>query len=260
MSAEQWYPDINHWVGAVVVAIAALIIAILGQLVTTKISFDILENCQPHGIKESSKNLWTNVGLTSALLVTMVMAMLQVDPIAANGFDLDPTDRMHLQQFYVSLCIASLLWNLICIVTCVINLSYVDPLSDIDAIAFFLNNADAIGDPAVFLGESCIFFMFAILVWVLGTYGIAQGVLMGSAMLTFIIVALGTWRKRSLFQSGIDVSWTQDSSKWTLENNCTPGLIAKKGDKQVVGIVKKLGQIVLEEQLKKDDTAESTTM
>ena len=250
-----WWPEEQDgstpsYVASVVVSVLALLFFILGQAFTTRVSIDILEHCNPEGLKESAKNVWTNVGVTSALVLTMVMAMLQIDDIEPRGFALDAGDKFQLQQFYGALCIASLLFNLLAIMSCVVHLSYVDPLSDVDAIKFFLMRIDSIGDPIVYMVESCIFFMGAVSVWVLGTFGLAMAIMNLVALLIFVIGNGLLWAKISLFTPHKDMKWTQDTSMWATED-ITLGLKKRSKNPEVVAFVKKFGAVVLQEG--KDD-------
>lgn len=118
----------------------------------------------------------------------------------------------------MALCMGSLLFNLLCITVCVVNLSYVDPLTELNALKFFLANADTIGDPVVLMAESFIFFIAAIFVWCLGTYGLASGMLMLLASIVFVLSVANVWKNRAKFTPG-NVDWTQDTSLWRRE--CT---------------------------------------
>lgn len=118
----------------------------------------------------------------------------------------------------MALCMGSLLFNLLCITVCVVNLSYVDPLTELNALKFFLANADTIGDPVVLMAESFIFLIAAIFVWCLGTYGLASGMLMLLAPIVFVLSVANVWKNRAKFIPG-NVGWTQDTSLWRRE--CT---------------------------------------
>lgn len=65
-----WYPDEEeyewHWVASVSVLVLSIAMFLVGKKMSTRISFDILEHCDPKGIKDSSKNAWTNIAVTSA--------------------------------------------------------------------------------------------------------------------------------------------------------------------------------------------------
>ncbi|CAK9089669.1 Uncharacterized protein SCF082_LOCUS42302 [Durusdinium trenchii] len=252
-----WWPEGQdgeaHYIAVIVVSILALVFFILGQIFTTRVSIDILEHCNPEGLKESAKNVWTNVGVTSALILTMVMAMLQMDDIEPRGFVLEPSDKIQLQQFYGAFCIASLLFNLLCIMSCVVHLSYVDPLSDVDAIKFFLMRIDSLGDPIVYMVESCIFFMAAIGIWVLGTLGLALAIMNVVALIIFVAGNGALWAKISLFTPKKDMKWTQDPSLWAAED-ITYGLKKRCNNDQVVSFVKKFGQVVLAEGREPEET------
>ena len=94
-----WYPSHPdyqyHWIPAAATTLLALLMFVLGKKVTTKISFDILEHCDPKYIKDSSKNAWTNLGVTSALVLTMVMAMLQASSVQSKKQAFDHSNQLY---------------------------------------------------------------------------------------------------------------------------------------------------------------------
>lgn len=243
-----WYPNDPenqyHWIPSAATTVLAILMFVLGKRVTTRISFDILEHCDPKGIKDSSKNAWTNLAVTSALVLTMVMAMLQVDPISPVGFELTKYELIQVQQWYVALCIGSLLFNLLCIIVCVVNLSYVDPLTDLNAMKFFLANADTIGDPVILMAESFIFFIAAIFVWCLASYGLAIGLTMLLSSIVFVATAGNVWKNRAKFSPG-SVEWTQDTKLWRREYT-TGGVMANINNENVVKTIKRFGEVALE--------------
>ncbi|CAJ1374536.1 unnamed protein product [Effrenium voratum] len=250
-----WWPEGEngefHWLPGAVVSLLALVFFLLGQVFTTRVSIDVLEHCNPEGLKESSKNVWTNVGVTSALVLTMVMAMLQLDPIDPRGFSLEAYEIVHLHQWYGCFCLASLLCNLLCIMSCVINLSYVDPLSDIDAIKYFLRRIDSIGDPVMFMMESFVFFLAAICVWVLGTFGLVMGILSLVCLIVFVYTVGKLWQKNALFSPDVNMEWTQDPELWQRED-IMMGLKRRKNDPGVVHFVKRFGQVVMKSEREED--------
>ncbi|CAE7213798.1 AASDH [Symbiodinium sp. CCMP2456] len=164
-----------------------------------------------------------------------------------RGFTLEPADKIQLQQFYGSLCMASLLFNLLCIMSCVVHLSYVDPLSELDAIKFFLMRIDSLGDPIVFMVESCIFFMGAVSVWVLGTFGLALALQNFVCLIIFIAGNAQLWAKTSAFAPSMNLRWTQDPSLWAAED-IMYGLKKRSNNAQVVSFVQKFGKVVLEQE------------
>ncbi|CAJ1349188.1 unnamed protein product [Effrenium voratum] len=253
--AMAWWPEGEngeyHWLPGTVVALLTLVFFLVGQVFTTRVSIDVLEHCNPEGLKESSKNVWTNVGVTSALVLTMVMAMLQLDPIDPRGFSLEAYEIVHLHQWYGSFCIASLLCNLLCIMSCVINLSYVDPLSDVDAIKYFLRRIDSVGDPVMFMVESFVFFLAAICVWVLGTFGLVMGIMSLLSLIIFVYAVGTLWQKNALFSPDTNMEWTQDPELWQREDIML-GLKRRKNDPGVVHFVKRFGQVVMKSEREED--------
>lgn len=245
MSTVIW-PDEStdlFWVGPAIVVVLSFILWRVGQLVTTRVSFDILENCHAECMKESVKNNWTNMAVTAALLLTLVAAMLQMDPIEPVAFELDGALLVHIQQTYSTLCIAAIWCNLLSILYCIIYLSYVDPLREIDVMKFLLMFPDSLGDPAIWLAEGCIFMWLAIGSWVFGTYGAHQLV---TAMYFFVmfcgLFAFQAKTRGAFNPHDLDFSWTQmDPTTWE-HGYLTRNIRKSKGTTEQV---KKIGRYIL---------------
>eukprot|EP00971_Amphidinium_carterae_P231824 4600874-Amphidinium_carterae.1 len=134
-----WFPDVeNPWMAPAIVLGGSVLLYLMLHFsgFPTKMSLEVLEFSHLETIKESSKNVWTNLAVTAALFLTVVFAMLQVDPIEPN-YELDDDARdtvVHLTQAYVSVVCVSLLCCLFCLFECVINLTFVEPLRNEDTV------------------------------------------------------------------------------------------------------------------------------
>eukprot|EP00927_Polykrikos_kofoidii_P012377 TRINITY_DN15331_c0_g1_i2.p1 TRINITY_DN15331_c0_g1~~TRINITY_DN15331_c0_g1_i2.p1 ORF type:complete len:303 (+),score=42.88 TRINITY_DN15331_c0_g1_i2:88-909(+) len=256
----------THWVGPVAALAVAAILFWIGQIKTTQISADILENCDPESIKDSAKALWTNVGVTAALMVTLVVAMLQADPIEPHGFTLDEDEMKllaNLQQTYITLVTLSILGNLVSMLCCVINLSYVEPLSNTDAIKFFFSrsSADSLGDPITCLMIASILAVLAMWLWVLGSYGIVNAGLFALATMLLCIVLIIAMKNGAAFNpselTASDYTWTQlEPSKWPKSRKQSGSKMSEKGDTlQVQKVVAKLGKFILDSYADEDRIA-----
>jgi len=139
-----------------------------------KISISLLKRCSFDDIKDATKNAWTNIGLTTSLVMTTIIgALIEGHEITPQGFCLDHLDVLHVRQTYVAFCVACLFANLNCIIYCVLNLFYWDSLSKSDAIAFLNQNPQVLGETVIYMVESYIFFVGAVGTWIYGTYGLS---------------------------------------------------------------------------------------
>lgn len=219
---------------------------------TTVVSFDILENCTAECMKESVKNTWTNMAVTAALLLTLVVAMLQVDPMESVHFQLDESITVHLEQTYVSLLLAATGCNLLSVLCCIIYLSYVEPLCQTDVMKFLLTFPDSLGDPAIHFGTGCVLMWLAIALWVFGNYGIVQFLFAIATLLSFGSFVVWQIVTRSSFSPATsDFSWTQDDpATWQL------GYLTKnlKQNPKAIEQVKKIGKLINDVDAKTSDS------
>lgn len=152
-------------------------IAVGGHLFITlrfrvKISISLLKRCSLHDIKDTVKNAWTNIGLTTSLVMTTVIgALVEGHEITPQGFCTDHLTLLHIKQVYVALCMACLFANVNCIIYCVLSLFYWDSLSQADAVAFLRENPQVLGETVIYMVESYVLFIAAIATWIYGTYG-----------------------------------------------------------------------------------------
>lgn len=262
----SWWTDDEsdvHYLGPVLLCVIALILIVIGQVVTTRISADILENCNPQELKESAKSIWTNIGVTAALMLTLVMAMLQVDPISPSGFTYfedKPDVLVDVQQSYITAVVLSLLGNLVSMLLCVVNISYADPLTPVDAIKFFLERPDTLGDPITVLIAASLMMFVAVVLWVLGTYGLTQALVTSICGLVAWICLACQWVVNGSFSPSArgpeTYKWTQeDPSTWP-KNRAESGskMSSLSGSRQVRVLVQKLGRVILDESKSESHT------
>ena len=152
-------------------------ISVCGHLLVTlcfrvKISISLLKRCSLDDIKECAKNAWTNIGLTTSLVMTTIIgALIEGHEMTPQGFCMDRLSLLHTQQIYVAFCMACLFANVNCIIYCVLNLFYWDSLSQTDAVAFLRENPQVLGETIIYMVESYVFFIAAIGTWIYATYG-----------------------------------------------------------------------------------------
>lgn len=239
------------WVGPIVTVVLALALWRVGQLITTRISFDIVENCDVSCMKESVKNNWTNMAVTAALLLSMIVGMLQIDTMESTDYTLEAATMVHLRQFYICFCMASACCNLVAVFYCIIYLSFVDPLNQIDVMKYLLTYPDSLGDPVVWLLEGVIFFWLATCTWVFASYG---GVMLICSIMFFGLFATNlTWTAltRSRFcPDEMDWKWTQnDPNTWKEQQNYLNRNLTKNAE--IIKQVQKIGRYITEADAQK---------
>lgn len=247
-----WWADEGSetfWAGPVAAIGLAIIMLILGQYFTTAVSFDMLEFCEPLGIKDAAKATWANMGVTAALLLTLVAAMIQQGPFQPSGFTLDDAFLIDLQQTYQTLLSVSFLMELMCIIECVVYLSYVEPLSSVDAIKFFVAYPDTLGDPVTFLATGCAMLYLSFIVWVAGNHGALMGIIFIVGFVVFMINSVVfQWIAKAKFNpKKTDYTWMlePDSSKWPSHIPYQYRLHHK--DARIKGVVARLGKAIADE-------------
>mmetsp|Transcript_15346 Transcript_15346/g.33585 ORF Transcript_15346/g.33585 Transcript_15346/m.33585 type:complete len:299 (-) Transcript_15346:161-1057(-) len=239
--------------GVWILLVVTLLLLLSGQNITTKISADILEFCEPKGLKDAGKNLWTNIAVVAALMLTLAAAMMQADPMEPAGvtvFDDDPGLLIDLQQTYAAACFLSLALCVMSMTQSVVSLMYVEPLTEINAIKFFLRNPDSLGDPITVLAVATLLMMMGMLIYILGVYGMSV-FLSGCAITLVMLIGIGyqVFMNATFDPKRFDYTWTQKpTSEWEPRGKSGTKLTDKKlrESEKIKNLVKKLGKAILD--------------
>jgi hypothetical protein len=208
----RWSPDSDDfWVGLAIAGSIAIVLELLVRWKLTAVSIDILENCDLNAIKDASKSCWTNVGVTAALLLTVDVAMLQGDSIEPR-YDMDDESALlQVQLAYDFFCAIGCFYCIWAVLQCVLFLCYVDPLTNTDAIKFFIANPACIGCPALSIMFAALHTLFALILWILGTSGLANSALFAlTSLILVFMMCFDIWDKGSFDPSGR----TKKSQEW----------------------------------------------
>lgn len=211
----EWVADLQQfWAGPSAVCAALVVLEAVARPQISRVSLDIMEFCDLSCLQESSQSIWSNLGVTSALILTVAASMLQVDQIEPRFAHSEATSESlgHIHATYDLLCGVSLLYSAAAMLQCVLSLCYVNPLSNKDTIKFFIANPASIGNVALNTIFGCFYCALGIVVWIFGTSGVAHGCI----FVVFMIVALvcllwEVYDKASFDPSGL----TPKSSEWT---------------------------------------------
>lgn len=212
------HADTYAWVVPIPVVLVDLVAAHFGERFIFSVSMDIMEHCDPSALKDSARNIFTNAAVTAALVLTMAVACMQADPIT-HVYDTVDDDEIisYLQQFYAATCMASSFHGMKCVFMCVVDLAYVEPLAEKDAIKYFIANPGAIGRGFFAVTMSVLWLSLALCAWTFGTYGLSCGAC--SLILLFGMIRLMAWqvRDRSAFDPSGETSQAAEW-QWTMKN------------------------------------------
>ncbi|CAE7734965.1 unnamed protein product [Symbiodinium sp. CCMP2456] len=162
-------PNLGPWI---VYAVSFALHLTATMAFNDRISISILRHCSLRRVKDSAKNAWTNIGVTTSLVLTTVIgALIEGHEITPQGYCIGEYQMFQIRQIYVALCLTCFFANINCILFCVLTLFHWDSLTDADAIEFLRHNPQILGETVIYMMESYLFFVLAIAAWLYGTYG-----------------------------------------------------------------------------------------
>lgn len=209
-----------------------------------RMTVDVLRNCDPPNLKSSARTVWTNVSVTAALILTVAGSMLQVH----NDVD---KDLNGLDQAYCVLCYMAVWYSAYAVATALINLIYVEPLTNSDAIKYFIANPNVVGTPTVHTIKAILFMFLAFSLWTLGTLGPPTAIFTFLLLVWFFyFIAMYIKGKQAFDPTGatarsMDWQWvTKERSEW-------PAL-AQSRDRESVVIFQKLAKHIDDNEILHD--------
>jgi len=211
----KFYSDNEDmWIPLTVTTAVVVLLEIIFRPKLRKVSLDIMENADLDILKDSAKNCWTNIGVTAALVLTVDAAMLQADAMSPHFVSEDEigTELEILQLILDFLAGISLVYCMHSVLSCVIALVYVEPLSNTDAIKFFVANPASMGTPALSIGFACFYTLVAAGIWVVGTSGIYNA----TAYFVLLAVIVGFTIGETIDKAGFcpEAGRTKKSHEW----------------------------------------------
>ncbi|CAE8641033.1 unnamed protein product [Polarella glacialis] len=168
--------------------------------VQVKLTMDVLQELQStKDIRSAVRDIWTQLGLVSALVLTLVFQMLQTN--------LPDDAGMNLQHVYVGLCGGAVITCLLTTTECIILLVYTEHLSDANALRFIICFPGSIGGPVVKNFMSYLFAVLGLISWVLAQYTLAAAAGLGLGALIALVFVLVSWVTRSCFTLRPESPW-----------------------------------------------------
>ena len=153
------------------------------------IGLDLLENCEVERLRETVCKAYENIGITTALVMTTVTGLLIDGHVIRPVFAcIDPTLLLNARQTFVVSCVLCMNVSVLCVIFCLLNLSFLNSMSDHDTLDFILRNMRSFGETAIFMAESYILFGFASSIWISVSYGATH------LFITFALFLFNTYR------------------------------------------------------------------
>ena len=172
------------------------------------ITLDIIEHqCHTKDVKETVRNVWTNIALVAALILTISTSIVIADKPEADFAAADAFAT-------VCVCFAGLstLQFVQVVLECVVHLIYTEPLDPAGVMRYLIANNGAIGGPAFSTVLASFHFCLAMLVWIALNYGLPALVFLGIIFAVMIVITVDTVRKAMAFSPNRD---TKGSGAWS---------------------------------------------
>jgi hypothetical protein len=187
-----------------------------------KITIDVVEEMTDVTIaKDVVRNVFTNIALVSALLLTMVIGMLQVDQPECDDCDPDGI----LQAIYVTSTWTSILSFARVTVECVVNLVYTEGLPHYMVLRYLISFPGSIGGPVIALTGGILSMMVATGMWIAIVYDRAAGIAFGVICIYYVTFASMGVRFKSAF-SGTRDSAGAETWQWVEDENAKQASIS----------------------------------
>jgi hypothetical protein len=161
-----------------------------------RITLDVLENMKDIGqAKEGMRNIFTNLAIVAALVLTIAFAMLFL------GDHMEENTTPNTAHAFVALAGYATLQAIRAMIESVINLVYTEPLTSPEIIRFIITGPGAIGAPVMAIFFSIVSLLLGTVLWVAQMYSLAAA----SALLLFAVKGIVSTvifsHKRAMFST-----------------------------------------------------------
>jgi len=221
---DAFHPVLWATVFAPCVVLFAVEIAI-ANLMAPKVGFDMVQERSPNvSMREAMRSNLTNLALVSALFLTIVYAMFQVDTASDAMFSM-------LTQWYIGLLAISCMQMSIAIMGSVICLLYTEPLSEKASILTISNNLMQFGEPATQSMMGIFNTMVALDLWIYERFGLVASLLMTLTIFYGVMRVIVNYIYLSSFKNpDVDAATRKDRDAWkqaaaTTGNAVTTGAV-----------------------------------
>ena len=190
----QWIVTLAYPIGMLVLEQ----ILIAGVKLGPKITLDVIEEMlDVENAKEVVRNIYTNIALVSALLLTVTFAMLQADRPSCESCD----PRLILESLYITATWTACLCHIRVTLECVINLVYTESLPHYMVLRYVIAFPGSVGGPVIALSMAVVNMLFSAAVWLTMEYSAAAGVGFGVMSVFYVIFLSILARVKSNFSA-----------------------------------------------------------
>ena len=200
----QWIVTLAYPIGMLVLEQ----ILIAGVKLGPKITLDVIEEMlDVENAKEVVRNIYTNIALVSALLLTVTFAMLQADRPSCESCD----PRLILESLYITATWTACLCHIRVTLECVINLVYTESLPHYMVLRYLIAFPGSVGGPVIALSMAVVNMLFSAAVWLTMEYSAAAGVGFGVMSVFYVIFLSILARVKSNFSA---TRGTPGAARW----------------------------------------------
>jgi len=196
-TTEWQVGGIHEWWGSfTMIVIFLLADIIVGNVFKghTKITYDVIENLrEPSHAKEAVRNVYVNLTLVSALMLTVGFGML----FLSDHYGESP--NRFASHLYLSCTGYAVCQYLRITMECVVNLVYTEALSNYEILCYLVANSGSIGGPvsAMFFASASL--LTATVIFAAQVYSVAGAVAVSGVSLYALIAVVIQGRMKSRF-------------------------------------------------------------
>lgn len=196
-----------------------------------RITLDVLENMKSiDSSKDCIRNIFTNLAIVAALIMTIAFAMLFIADHMEDLGDItdDDYDKWLIAHGFIAATGYAAVQSMRAMVESVLNLIYTEALSSSEVIRFLIHGPGAIGAPVLATIFSMVSIILASTLFVLQMYSVAAAAAFGLLATSRLWALLGFWLKRASFTTDRE---GKQAKKWTWAESTdepAPSAITKK--------------------------------
>lgn len=215
-----------------------------------KITLDVLENMKTVSTcKECVRNIFTNLAIVAALIMTIAFAMLF---LADHLEVIDDDDEVLwlVAHGFIAATGYACLQSMRAMVESVLNLIYTEALTSEEIIRFLIHGPGAIGAPVIAIIFSMVSILVASALYILGLYSVAAATGFLVLCVSRLVAMVQFWLKRAAFTTA---RTNDNAAMWTWAedpNSSPPKGILKKCSDVEIQVMRQRARHARQEELK----------
>eukprot|EP00040_Diaphanoeca_grandis_P011757 m.60298 g.60298 ORF g.60298 m.60298 type:complete len:256 (+) comp22822_c0_seq1:338-1105(+) len=188
-SLEQWLTVMLTWV----LLTAIEIIIGLKRHAYSGITFSFIQNLKSSEVaKDSVRNIYGNIAIVGALLMTIAFSMILIEDSKVDEFPI-------LSHLYFGFTIVSMLQCVRAVFEAVISLMYTEPLSGADCVKYLIASPGSMGGPVIGITTALMCLLLASCVRATMNWSLAAGVGLFTYTMLILLFLLKLFRDKRSF-------------------------------------------------------------